>query len=73
MSLGTSLELSQIEHHLFPAISFLHYPAISDIVRDECQKRGITYVEYPTLHEILGRFCRYMQRAGEAEQLDHAK
>mmetsp|Transcript_33218 Transcript_33218/g.78780 ORF Transcript_33218/g.78780 Transcript_33218/m.78780 type:complete len:534 (-) Transcript_33218:142-1743(-) len=63
----------QIEHHLFPAVSFLHYPAISAIVRDECQKRGITYVEYPTLWEILGRFCRYMKRVGEAEQMDHAR
>lgn len=63
----------QIEHHLFPAISFLHYPAISNIVRDECQKRGIQYVEYPTLTEILGRFCRYMARAGAAEQMDHSR
>jgi fatty acid desaturase (delta-4 desaturase) len=26
----------QIEHHLFPAISFAHYPAIAVIVQDEC-------------------------------------
>jgi fatty acid desaturase len=31
----------QIEHHLFPAISFMHYPAIAAIVADECKKRGI--------------------------------
>lgn len=31
----------QVEHHLFPAISFMHYPAIAAIVKDECQKRGI--------------------------------
>jgi fatty acid desaturase (delta-4 desaturase) len=27
----------QIEHHLFPAISFVHYPAIARVVRDECK------------------------------------
>lgn len=31
----------QVEHHLFPAISFMHYPAIAAIVKDECTKRGI--------------------------------
>jgi hypothetical protein len=31
----------QVEHHLFPAISFMHYPAIAAIVADECKKRGI--------------------------------
>ena len=33
----------QIEHHMFPAISFMHYPAISRVVRDECAKRGVNY------------------------------
>ena len=46
----------QVEHHLFPAISFMHYPAISRIVADECAKRGIPYVHYDTLPEIIGRF-----------------
>lgn len=32
---------AQIEHHLFPAISFMHYPAIAKIVADESKKRGI--------------------------------
>ena len=48
----------QVEHHLFPAISFMHYPAISRIVADECGKRGIPYVHYDTLPEIIGRFNR---------------
>eukprot|EP00976_Prorocentrum_cordatum_P001219 24553-Prorocentrum_minimum.AAC.1 len=28
----------QIEHHLFPAVSFMHYPAISKVVKEECEK-----------------------------------
>lgn len=59
----------QIEHHLFPAISFMHYPAISRIVEDECKQRGITYAHYKTLPEILGRFIKYMQEVGAADQV----
>lgn len=42
----------QVEHHLFPAISFCHYPAIAAIVKDECQKQGVPYVCYDTLPEV---------------------
>jgi linoleoyl-CoA desaturase len=37
----------QIEHHLFPKISHIHYPAISKIIRNACQEYGIAYLEYP--------------------------
>ncbi|KAL4444962.1 hypothetical protein ABPG77_004012 [Micractinium sp. CCAP 211/92] len=59
----------QVEHHLFPAISFCHYPAIAEIVKDECAKRGVPYARYDTLPEILGRFVLYMKEVGVAEQL----
>ena len=48
----------QIEHHLFPAISFMHYPAIAKIVEDEATKRGLQYAKYDTLPQILSRFTR---------------
>lgn len=63
----------QIEHHMFPAISFMHYPAIAKIVRDECEKRGIHYASYDTLPEIVGRFNRYMRQVGAAEQVPRSK
>lgn len=59
----------QIEHHMFPAISFMHYPAISKIVRDECKKRDINYASYDTLPEILGRFYKFMKEVGVADQV----
>jgi fatty acid desaturase (delta-4 desaturase) len=68
MSVYLLLCLLQIEHHLFPAISFMHYPAISKIVEDECNKRGIQYAHYDTLPEIIGRFSKFMQQVGEADQ-----
>lgn len=39
----------QIEHHLFPKISHIHYPAISKIIKKACQEFGIPYIEYPKM------------------------
>ena len=48
----------QIEHHLFPAISFLHYPAIARVVASECAARSIPYLQYASLPEAIAAFCR---------------
>ncbi|MDZ4823981.1 MAG: acyl-CoA desaturase [Flavobacteriales bacterium] len=39
----------QVEHHLFPRISHIHYPALATIVRETCMKFGITYNEHRTV------------------------
>lgn len=39
----------QIEHHLFPNISHIHYPAISKIVRDVCNQFNVPYYAHPTM------------------------
>ena len=39
----------QIEHHLFPSVSHMHYPAISRIVRQTCTEFGIPYVAHSWL------------------------
>mmetsp|Transcript_20975 Transcript_20975/g.35178 ORF Transcript_20975/g.35178 Transcript_20975/m.35178 type:complete len:561 (-) Transcript_20975:446-2128(-) len=56
----------QIEHHLFPAVSFMHYPNISKIVKEEATKVGIPYAEYKYLPTILAQFQKFMKSAGEA-------
>ena len=58
----------QVEHHLFPAVCFVHYPAIAKIVADECKKRDVPYFSYDTLPAILGRFIGFMAATGAAEQ-----
>lgn len=70
---NASYPTHQVEHHLFPAISFCHYPAIAAIVEDECRKRGVQYARYDTLPQILGRFVRYMSEVGRAEQVPMSK
>jgi linoleoyl-CoA desaturase len=37
----------QIEHHLFPKMSHIHYPEVSKIVKATCQEYGIKYIEFP--------------------------
>ena len=46
----------QIEHHLFPNMSSMHYPIIAPVVREFCQEHGIPYVHHPTL---VGAFRSY--------------
>jgi linoleoyl-CoA desaturase len=39
----------QVEHHLFPRISHVHYPVVARHVRQTCREYGIVYQEYKTL------------------------
>ena len=43
----------QIEHHLFPRVSHVHYPAISKIIRKACQDYGFPYIEYPKMRTAV--------------------
>lgn len=57
----------QVEHHLFPRISHIHYPAISSIVKAECKKFGIPYHYYPKMIEAIASHVRVMKRLGQKE------
>src|SRR5450631_568649 len=39
----------QIEHHLFPKVSHVHYPAISGIVKEACSRHQVYYNEFSTM------------------------
>lgn len=56
----------QIEHHLFPRISHVHYPAISQIVRRKCQEFNLPYNHYDSLREAVGSHFRVMRELGRA-------
>ena len=43
----------QIEHHLFPRISHVHYPALSPLVKEACQEHGIPYNQYATFFKAV--------------------
>jgi linoleoyl-CoA desaturase len=54
----------QIEHHLFPKISHVHYPAISDIVRAVCREYQLQYIEYPTMRKAVVAHVRFLRTMG---------
>lgn len=54
----------QIEHHLFPRICSAHYPALSPIVRQVCERHKVNYTYFPTIGENLASTLRYLRKAG---------
>ncbi len=56
----------QVEHHLFPRISHVHYPAINKLVKATCQEFGVTYLEHPTMGHAFVSHLRHIYRLGRA-------
>jgi linoleoyl-CoA desaturase len=54
----------QIEHHLFPKISHVHYPAISKIVKKVCAEYQLHYIEYPSVRKAVGAHVRFLKQMG---------
>lgn len=54
----------QIEHHLFPRISHVHYPAISRLVEETCRDFGVKYREYTSFRAGVASHFRWLRRMG---------
>jgi linoleoyl-CoA desaturase len=54
----------QIEHHLFPQVCSVHYPAISRIVREVATQHGLPYHYNPTLRAAIRSHHRMLKRLG---------
>lgn len=54
----------QIEHHLFPKISHVHYPAISKIIRKACQEYGLVYIEYAKVRYAVASHVAFLREMG---------
>lgn len=54
----------QIEHHLFPKISHVHYPAISKIIRKACEDYGVNYIEYPKVRYAVASHVAFLRQMG---------
>ncbi len=59
----------QIEHHLFPGVSHIHYPAISKIVKKICKDYGVIYYSYPTFSKAVASHFRFMKKLGEKPEM----
>ena len=54
----------QIEHHLFPQICHLHYPAIAPLVEETCREFGVKYRSHPTVTSAVRSHYRWLRRLG---------
>jgi linoleoyl-CoA desaturase len=54
----------QIEHHLFPSISHIHYHALSPIVRETALEFGLVYNAKANFGNALGSHVRMLKNMG---------
>jgi len=54
----------QIEHHLFPKVCSVHYPAISHLVRAAAKEHGIRYNEHATIGEAVRSHYQTLKALG---------
>ena len=54
----------QIEHHLFPKVCSVHYPAISPIVEAAAKRHGVPYHDNPTLRGAVRSHLRMLTTLG---------
>jgi linoleoyl-CoA desaturase len=54
----------QIEHHLFPRVSHIHYPALSKIVAAKCKEFDIPYRTFPTMTAAMISHFKTMKQLG---------
>jgi len=54
----------QIEHHLFPRVCHVNYPAISPVVESTCREFGVRYVEHTSFCAGLASHYRRLRRMG---------
>lgn len=55
----------QIEHHLFPSVCHVHYPAIQRIIRETAEEYGLPYHEYPTFFAALKSHYLRLKELGQ--------
>ncbi|HTL80972.1 MAG TPA: acyl-CoA desaturase [Bacteroidia bacterium] len=59
----------QVEHHLFPRICHVHYPAISGIVKQTAEECGVPYLENETLGDALRSHLSLLHKLGRVPSL----
>jgi linoleoyl-CoA desaturase len=55
----------QIEHHLFPRISHIHYPRLAPLVQAACAEFGVRYTAYDGLLPAISSHWRWLNKMGK--------
>lgn len=56
----------QIEHHLFPRVSHIHYPQISRFVKETCAEYSVVYHEHSSMLKAFLSHLFYLRKLGTA-------
>ena len=54
----------QIEHHLFPRVSHIHYPEISRFVKEACHESNVAYHEYTSMFKAIASHLVHLKKLG---------
>lgn len=54
----------QVEHHLFPNVSHVHYPAISKIIKETCREFNVPYLEHAKMRLAFVSHVRHLRELG---------
>jgi linoleoyl-CoA desaturase len=57
----------QVEHHLFPRVSHVHYPEISPLVEATCRDFGVPFRAHRSFRAGLASHYRWLRRMGRPE------
>jgi linoleoyl-CoA desaturase len=56
----------QVEHHLFPKVSHIHYPKINTLVKETCMEFNVVYLEHPTFIKAFQSHLDHLRKLGRA-------
>jgi linoleoyl-CoA desaturase len=59
----------QIEHHLFPTLSHVNYPAIAGVVEQTCREYGVPYNVNRSFGGAVASHFRWLKRMGRPPEL----
>ena len=54
----------QIEHHLFPKISHVHYTKIRKIIKQACAEYAVPYIEYARMRQAVVSHVSFLKQMG---------
>lgn len=54
----------QVEHHLFPRISHVHYPGLSKRIKALCEQHDVAYLEHPNIFSAIRSHIMYLKAVG---------
>jgi linoleoyl-CoA desaturase len=57
----------QVEHHLFPRVSHVHYPVINRYVRQVCGEYNVGYIEHSSMMKAIASHVIHLRKLGRMQ------